>query len=111
MFMRLAHVSRLAGDKEGAQAAVESVKQDLANLYAAGLEFSWVYRAEAMLAAYENNSDRTIEALALVLRHGYRDPVFFRDPIFDTFGMIHVLSPCNRNWTKCWQWSAKRLCK
>jgi tetratricopeptide (TPR) repeat protein len=83
IFMRLAHLSRIAGDEEDAQAAVQAVKQDLANLHAAGLEFSWGYRAEAMLAAYEKDTDAMVEALKQALRHGYRDPVFFRDPIFD----------------------------
>ena len=62
---------------------MEIVKQNLAGLHALGLEFSWVYRAQAMLAAYENNPDAMVEALELVLQHGYRDPVFFRDPVFD----------------------------
>jgi len=84
MAMRLAHVSRSIGDEVGAQAAVQIVRQDLARLHALGLEFSWIYRARAMLAAHEHDTDRVVEALELVLRHGYRDPVFFRDPIFDT---------------------------
>ena len=62
---------------------MQIVEEDLANLHALGLEFSWIYRAEAMLAAYENDPDAMIEALKRVLKHGYRDPMLFRDPIFD----------------------------
>ncbi|MGD9265666.1 MAG: tetratricopeptide repeat protein [Lysobacterales bacterium] len=83
MFMRLAHLSRMTGDEDGSHAAVQIVEEDLANLHALGLEFSWIYRAEAMLAAYENDPDAMIEALKRVLKHGYRDPMLFRDPIFD----------------------------
>ncbi len=83
MTMRLALARRKADDEDGAQAAVQIAKQDHAARHAAGRKDQFQYRAEAMIAAFENNPDRVIAALKSAMRLGLRDPQVFSDPIFE----------------------------
>jgi TolB-like protein len=78
--MQLAVVRRKAGDEEGAQAAAQLAMQDHAAARAAGKIGDM---EEAMIAAWEHEPDRAIEALQSVIRHGLRWAMFFDDPIFD----------------------------
>jgi TolB-like protein len=81
--MRLALARRKAGDEDGAQAAARIAKQDHAALSAAGAKDQFQYRAEAMIAAFENNPDRVIAALKSAVQHGLRNLQYFDDFIFE----------------------------
>jgi tetratricopeptide (TPR) repeat protein len=81
--MRLALARRKAGDEVGAQAAALIAKQDHAARRAAGRKDQHQDLAEAMIAAFENNTDRVIPALKSGVRHGLRYLSFFDDPIFE----------------------------
>jgi len=81
--MRLALARRKAGDEDGAQAAAAIVKRDHAALEAAGEKSQFLHRTEAMIAAFEHDTDRVIAALALAMQRGFRDSRIFADPIFE----------------------------
>ena len=81
--MRLAHARRFTGDENGAQAAASIVRRDIEALRAAGGKNQNMYRAEAMIAAFDNDPDGVIAALRSAMQHGLRDPLFFADPIFE----------------------------
>jgi len=78
--MQLAVARRKAGDEEGAQAAAQLARQDHAAARAAG-EIEDM--EEAMIAAFEHEPGRAIEALQSVIRRGLRWAMFFDDPIFE----------------------------
>lgn len=44
-----------------------------------------MYRAEAMIAAFDDDPDSIMAALESAMKHGFRDPMFFADPIFEEF--------------------------
>lgn len=79
----LALTRRKAGDEEGAQAAIEIVKQDQVVLRAAGRINQEQLQTEAMIAAFEHDADRVITAMELAIELGLRNPQVFDDPIFD----------------------------
>ena len=83
MTMRLALARRKAGDEDGAQAAAQIARQDYAARRAAGKESQYEHRTEAMIAAFEKNTDHTISALKSAVQRGLRDPQKFDDPIFE----------------------------
>jgi tetratricopeptide (TPR) repeat protein len=80
--MRLALARRKSGDEDGAQAAVQIVRQDHAAGRAAGRKNHGQDRAEAMIAAFEHNPDGVIAALQSAIQRGLRDPQVFDDPVF-----------------------------
>jgi len=81
--IRLALARRKAGDKDGAQAAAQIVRQAHAEMLATGAtKYQFTYRTEAVIAAFENNPDAVIVALKSAMRYGLRDPQFFDDSIF-----------------------------
>jgi tetratricopeptide (TPR) repeat protein len=82
--MRLALARRRAGDEAGALAAAQIARQDHAALSAAGANDQFQERAEAMIAAFENNTDRAIAALKSGIENGLRNPWFFDDLIFES---------------------------
>ena len=82
MFMRLAYALRVAGDDQGANAVADVARQDQASLHAVDSRFGWVYRADAMIAAFDQEPDSVIAALEAALQYAHRDPQFFDDPIF-----------------------------
>ena len=77
--MRLALARRKAGDEEGAQDALQIVRQDYAARNAAGAENQLQYRTEAMIATFENDPDGVIAALNSAIQRGLRDPQVFDD--------------------------------
>jgi TolB-like protein/Tfp pilus assembly protein PilF len=81
--MRLALARRKAGDEDGARAAAKIARQDNAALRAVGAQNQFHDRTEAMIAAFETNSDGAITALKSAIQHGLREPRFFGDPIFE----------------------------
>jgi tetratricopeptide (TPR) repeat protein len=85
MFMRLAQALRVTGDEQGAQLVADVVRRDQSSLHAVESNFSWVYRSDAMVAAFDRDRDRVVEALELAVQYGHRDVQFFDDPIFDGF--------------------------
>jgi TolB-like protein len=82
MTMRLAQARRKAGDEDGAQAAAQIARQDLAARRAAGRKNQQEDRTEAMIAAFENNPEGVIAALRSAIQLGLREPQVFDDPIF-----------------------------
>ncbi len=80
--MWLAHSRRMAGDEPGALAAATVAKRDLVARRSAGRDHQFLYRAEAMIAAFERDLDGTLRALDTAIDNGLRDPAFFADAIF-----------------------------
>jgi hypothetical protein len=85
MMMRLALARRETGDEEGAQTALQIAKHDHAALLAVGARNQFHKRTEASIAAFEQNSDRTIAALKSAMQMGLRDSNVFSDPMFEAF--------------------------
>jgi TolB-like protein/Tfp pilus assembly protein PilF len=81
--LRLAKSRRVAGDESGAQAAAQIIRQDLKAYRAAGGRDQSTYRAEALIAAFDNDLDGVITAVRSALQHGLRNPLFFSEPIFE----------------------------
>ena len=74
---------RKAGDELGAQAAFETVKNELEKRYSLGFDNQFLRRIDAMLAAYNNDTDTALAALNSALQLGLRNPLFFDEPVFD----------------------------
>jgi len=81
--MMLALARRKAGDEDGAQAAAQLVRQDHAARRAAGMKNPDQDVAEALIAAFERNPDRVIDALKSAIQLGLRDLQVFDDLIFE----------------------------
>jgi TolB-like protein/tetratricopeptide (TPR) repeat protein len=81
--LRLALVRRWAGDGPGAAEAIETVKRNLAARRAAGRNNQELYRIEAMVAAFENDTAALFSKLSAALQLGMRSPQAFDDPVFD----------------------------
>ena len=80
--MHLALARRKAGDDEGAEAVARPVRQSVAQRTPE--EILWMEDVyEAMLAAFDHDTDRAIAALTTGVRHGLRAPWAFIDPVFD----------------------------
>jgi TolB-like protein/Flp pilus assembly protein TadD len=80
--MRLALARRFSGDEEGAQGAARIVRQDHAARRAVGINDQFQQRTQAMLAAFEQDREGTIEALELAVQLGLRDRQVLDDAIF-----------------------------
>lgn len=61
--IRMALSRRKVGDERAAQAAIETVKNDLEKRYSVGFDNQFLQRTNAMLAAYENDPDAALTAL------------------------------------------------
>jgi TolB-like protein/Flp pilus assembly protein TadD len=81
--MRLALARRRAGDEDGAQMVAEIVRQDLVARHTAGQKNQEKNEAEAMLAAFENNTEGVIVALESAIQLGLRNIRVFDDPAFE----------------------------
>ena len=81
--MNLALARRKAGDEEGAQAAVQIVRQDHAARRGAGWKHWNQDLAEAMIAAFDNDPDGVFDALQAAIVHGLRWSGVFDNPIFE----------------------------
>jgi tetratricopeptide (TPR) repeat protein len=81
--IRMALSRRKAGDELAAQAAIDTVRQDLEKRHSLGFDNQFLRRADAMLAAYDNDPDTALAALNDALRLGLRDPLVFDEPVFD----------------------------
>ena len=79
----LALARRKAGDEDGAQVAIEIVKQHQAALRTAGRINQEQLQTEAMIAAFERDTVRVINALETAIELGLRNPQVLDDPIFD----------------------------
>jgi TolB-like protein/Flp pilus assembly protein TadD len=78
-------VARLhAGDEEGAKAAVQLARQDHAARRAGGEVNPVLSCTEAMIAAFEHDSARSLAALDTAIQRGLRWPMFFDDPVFES---------------------------
>jgi len=80
--MRLALARRKVGDEEGAQAAAQIAKRELAAVRAAGIISHFHDLAEAMIAAFENDPEGVVAALTAAVERGLRIPSYIYDPIF-----------------------------
>jgi tetratricopeptide (TPR) repeat protein len=81
--MRLALARREAGDEAGAQAAAQIVRQELAAGRAAGVVSFEQDLTDAMLAAFDADTDRAIAALRSAIQRGLRFLIFVDEPVFD----------------------------
>jgi len=81
--MRLALARRNAGDEEGAQAAAQIVRQELAAGRAAGVVSFEQDLTEAMLAAFDQDTDHAITALQSAIQRGLRFLIYVDEPDFD----------------------------
>jgi len=81
--MNLAKARREAGDEEGALRVASIVRQNLSER-AAGEQNMELDLSEAMLATFERDWDRAIEALQSAVRRGFVFVVYVDGPIFDT---------------------------
>jgi TolB-like protein len=81
--IRLAYARRQSGDDAGALAAAQIVRDDLAAREMAGQNNIIKERASALLAAFENDTERAIAAIESALDKGLTAPFFFDDPIFE----------------------------
>ena len=80
--MQLALLRREAGDEDGAQAVAQLARRDHADLVAAGEINMGRDMVEAMIAAFDQDQDRAIQALQSAVQHGLRWSLFFDDPSF-----------------------------
>jgi tetratricopeptide (TPR) repeat protein len=81
--MRLALARRKAGDEEGAQAAAQIVRQELAAGRADGVVSFEQDLTDAMLAAFDQDTDRAIATLQSAIQRGLRFLIYVDEPIFD----------------------------
>jgi len=81
--LALALARRKTGDEEGAQNALQIVRQDHAALKAIGAKDPHLDLVEAMIAAFEYHPDEAVAALSSAQQHGLRDSTIFNDPIFE----------------------------
>ncbi len=81
--MEPALARRKAGDEDGAQAAAQIARRDLAARRAAGMKNQQLDLAEAMLAAFAHDPDGVIAALNSAIQRGLRALLLFDDPIFE----------------------------
>jgi len=81
--MRLTLARRIAGDETGAQAAAQIVRQELAASRAVGVVSFEQYLTEAMLAAFDQDTERAITALRSAIQRGLRFLIFADEPVFD----------------------------
>ena len=81
--MRLAQARRKSGDVAGAQAAAEIARQGNATLRAAGRSNNNRDMAEAMIAAFDGNSELAISSIRAAIQHGLRVTSFFEESIFE----------------------------
>jgi tetratricopeptide (TPR) repeat protein len=79
----LASARRKAGDEDGARAAAQIARRDVAARRAAGRRNQELRHTEAMLAAFERNADAVVAALKSAVQLGLRNPQIFDDPIFE----------------------------
>ena len=81
--MQLAVTRRRAGDESGARAAAQILMKDVTAYRQAIGESLDVYKADAMLAAFDNDHDGVIAALRAAMELGLRNPQVFADAIFE----------------------------
>ncbi len=72
----LAEARRQTGDESGAQFAAQIARRDLAAQRAAGNNYAELWLTEAMLAAFDNDTDRVITSLEKAMILGLRDRNF-----------------------------------
>jgi TolB-like protein/Tfp pilus assembly protein PilF len=82
----LAEARRQTGDEDGAQAAARIARADLAALRASGRDNANLWLVEAMLAAFENDTERVIASLEKAMKLGLRDTNFH----FSTSSFAHL---------------------
>jgi len=80
--LQLALARRNTGDEEGANDALQIVKQDHAALRAIGRKNHMLDLVESMIAALEHHPDKAVAALRSAMQRGLRDQSYFVDPIF-----------------------------
>lgn len=81
--MRLASTRRILGDEEGALAAAQSARQEQSKYRSVWMHSSWLHRADAMIAAFDQKPDAVVKSLKLAIGNGHRSPWFLDSPIFD----------------------------
>ena len=81
--IRLALARRKAGDEEGAQLVAQIVKRDFAARRRAGRNNQEQFLVEAMIAAFDHDPERVVEALKAAIQLGLRNRQVFDDPIFE----------------------------
>jgi tetratricopeptide (TPR) repeat protein len=81
--MRLALARRQAGDEAGAQALAQIVRQEHAAGRTAGVVSFEQDLTEAMLAAFDQDTDRAIAALRSAIQRGLRFLIHVDEPVFD----------------------------
>ncbi len=81
--MNFATARRVSGDEAGAQYVAGIVRQTLADRHADGEQGIELDLSEAMLATFERDRDRTIEALRSAVRRGLVFLAYIDGPAFD----------------------------
>jgi len=81
--MRLALTRRRTGEEASAQIAAQIAKDDNALLSDLGYRGPFVTDIRTMIAAFERDYDTVFASMKKAFERGMRNPVFYRDPIFD----------------------------
>jgi TolB-like protein len=81
--LRLALVRRIKGDEPGSETVLELVKQSLAARRRAGRHNQEQLLVEAMVAAFENDTEAAISKIVSAVRSGLRNPQIFGDRVFE----------------------------
>ena len=81
--MRYAHALRTTGDEEKAQSMRDIAARDDEQLLKAGYVGAFIKASRSMIAAFNHDADGTIDAMEEAFDRGFRNPGFFRDPIYD----------------------------
>jgi tetratricopeptide (TPR) repeat protein len=72
----LAEARRHSGDESGAQIATRIARHDVAAQRASGRDYTELWLVEAMLAAFDNDTDRVIASLRRAIKLGLREKNF-----------------------------------
>ena len=67
--MRLASTHRMLGDEEAALVAAQMARQELSELRSEWSHASWLHRADAMIAAFDQKPDAAVKALHAGFTH------------------------------------------
>jgi TolB-like protein/Flp pilus assembly protein TadD len=82
--IHLAYLRRLEGDEEGANVAIEIVRDDYRAQEESGSRGPYFMAARALLAAYDGDTNTAVDSLRAAVDAGLRAPPIFNDAVFDS---------------------------
>ena len=82
--IHLAYLRRIEGDEEGANVAIEIVRDDYRAQEESGSRGNYTVAARAMLAAYDGDTNTAVDSLRAAVDGGLRSPSMFNDAVFDS---------------------------